>query len=461
LLFNLTVENVQHISKLSLSLDLSKNKLICLVGKNGVGKTTLIRSIRNIAINNTFQETGAPHIFSSESKITYNFDQSNIIFKFSPNPKPGFLDTKQIIGQEIKDNIQVELPIPHGERFNHFRHLSEQDGDIRTKIAIGDYSRPDELIQLLNSIYEDNRFENLKEVSVKRNTYYFILKDESERYYIREDYLSSGEYFVINLYKHIKSRKKLIVIDEIDISLDATAQVNLISQLKSFCEEYSVNIMFTTHSLALMKKVDECGVDIHYMELNKTTNEALIEPKSYNFVKSLMFGFQGYDRYILTEDECLAEYIRYLVQKSDIEVFYKYQVIQIGGATQVVDLKKRNERQRFLSDDKNILTVLDGDQVGKGYLRECTGIVFIPFQSIEIEIYNRYNELGSIIPRVNQPINNKSLSDKSKNLFRQLTKKPYNAEPLMSKEKIYEYLSDIDFDNVETFTNDLLSFLNK
>jgi len=142
-------------------------------------------------------------------------------------------------------------------------------------------------------------------------------------------------------------------------------------------------------------------------------------------------------------------------------VFYKYQVIQIGGATQVVDLKKRNEHQRFLSDDKNILTVLDGDQVDKGYLRECTGIVFIPFQSIEIEIYNRYNELDSIIPRVNQPINNKSLSDKSKNLFRQLTKKPYNAEPLMSKEKIYEYLSDIDYGNVETFTNDLLSFLNK
>ncbi|MFT5298437.1 MAG: ABC-type dipeptide/oligopeptide/nickel transport system ATPase subunit [Colwellia sp.] len=458
MLFNIIVENVQHLSKLELSLDLSKNQLICIVGKNGVGKTTLIRAIRNITKNNTFQETGAPYIFSSESKITYDINNSLINFEF--NPKLGALDTKQLIPQEIKDSIQVELPIPHGERFNHFRLLSEQDEEIRAKIAIGDYSKPDELINLLNNIYKDNRFEKLKEVKIKNNTYYFILKDEDERYYIREDYLSSGEYFVINLYKHIKSRKMLIVIDEIDISLDASAQVNLIDQLKLFCKEYSVNIMFTTHSLALMKKVDACGIDINYMELDKNSNEAIIEPKSYNFVKSLLFGFQGYDRYILTEDECLAHYISYLIQDSGKEVFYKYQIIKIGGASQVIDLKRRNKVQEFLSNDENILSVLDGDQIGERYLKGCTGVTFIPFQSVEIEIYNRYHEKDSIIPRVGQ-IDGKSLSTRSKNLFWRLTKKPYGAEPVMSAENIYKYLSSIAGDGVETLTTDILSFLNK
>ena len=39
----------------------------------------------------------------------------------------------------------------------------------------------------------------------------------------REDYLSSGEYFLIRLYRTIMSSARLIVIDEIDISLDAVA----------------------------------------------------------------------------------------------------------------------------------------------------------------------------------------------------------------------------------------------
>ncbi len=458
MLFNITIENVQHLSKLELTLDLSKNQLICIVGKNGVGKTTLIRAIRNITKNNTFQETGAPYIFSSESKITYDINNTLINFKF--NPKLGSLDTKQLISQEIKDSIQVELPIPHGERFNHFRLLSEQDEEIRAKIAIGDYSKPDELIDFLNNIYKDNRFEKLKQVKIKKNTYYFILKDESERYYIREDYLSSGEYFVINLYKHIKSKKKLIVIDEIDISLDASAQVNLIEQLKLFCEKYSVNIMFTTHSLALMKKVDESGVDINYMELDKTTSNVLIEPRSYNYVKSLLFDFQGYDRYILTEDSRLAHYISYLIQKSGTEIFSKYQIIPVGGATQVVDLKLRNKEQRFLTYDHNVLTVLDGDQLDKGYLAECDGILFIPFQSIELEIYDRYQEEGSKIPRVDR-IDGGTKAKRSKHLFKKLINKPYEAEPLMSEETIYKYLSGIAGDKVEILSGEILSFLNK
>lgn len=131
--------------------------------------------------------------------------------------------------------------------------MSDIDSEFRRNISIKNYSKPDELIFFLSDIYKSNRFDNLKEITVKGVKYYFVLREND--YYIREDYLSSGEHFVINLYKMIQSKSKFIVIDEIDICLDASAQVNLLEELRKFCNRYEVNIIFTTHSLAIMKKL--------------------------------------------------------------------------------------------------------------------------------------------------------------------------------------------------------------
>ncbi|MFU1599985.1 AAA family ATPase [Alteromonas macleodii] len=60
MLLSVEIENVQHIEHCSFEVDLSLNQLQCLVGKNGCGKTTLVRAIRNLSINDTFQQTGAP-----------------------------------------------------------------------------------------------------------------------------------------------------------------------------------------------------------------------------------------------------------------------------------------------------------------------------------------------------------------------------------------------------------------
>ena len=49
------------------TFDLSENKIICITGKNSVGKTTLIRAIKNLTISSTFQETAAPYIFNKNS----------------------------------------------------------------------------------------------------------------------------------------------------------------------------------------------------------------------------------------------------------------------------------------------------------------------------------------------------------------------------------------------------------
>lgn len=452
--FKLQIENIQHVKELIFSIDLSQNKIICLTGKNSVGKTTLIRAIRNLSINNTFQDTAAPYIFRGNSSVNYQIDGTNILFEY--NKKLKTIDTRQSIDDSIRDLVVVELPIPHGERFNHFRKLSSIDSDIRSKIALSEYTTPSELIDFLHQVYRNDRFKDLKQVVIKGEHYYFILKDDDDRFYIREDYLSSGEYFVISLFKHIQKRHKLIVIDEVDISLDASAQVNLIESLRDFCVSHSVNIVITTHSLAIMKqlKPDE----LFYMECNEETGEIEIENRSYNFVKSIMYGFSGNDKYILTEDECLVDYLEYLVKSSSESTFYKYQMIPVAGGSQVIDLMKRNAEQQFLTEKENVISVLDGDQSDKAYHVGLDNVLLLPFPSIEKEIYQRFLGGDKSLPSVS--VDGKTFTKKAKNYFWKITR-VHNQTSEMGKEEIYDYLGGVLATEIEVLQQRLMSFLQQ
>ncbi|MCG7555284.1 AAA family ATPase [Pseudoalteromonas sp. Of11M-6] len=451
----ITINNVQHLARQQVTFDLSENKLTCIAGKNGMGKTTLIRAIKNLSVNNTFQETAAPYIFTSESSISYEIEGVGAI-EFTYNRFLKSIDSKQHIPDRVRSMINVELPIPHGERFNHFRLLADIDEDLRANIAVGTYTRPEELIAFLEKVYGDQRFENLKQVEIKKNIYYFILKDEKERFYIREDYFSSGEYFVINLYKQMLRRKKLIVIDEIDISLDASAQVNLVGLLREYCTQYGINIVFTTHSLALMKTLEKG--ELYYMESTDQGNSVSLSPRSYNFIKSVMYGFIGFDRYILTEDECLEEYMKYLLATDGTHPFFRYQIIHIAGGTQVVDLMDRNEVGKFLSEPDNVIAVLDGDQKGERYVKDNNKVFFLPFASIEKVIYEQYLSEDARLPRV-KSIEGKGESTRAKNVFKKLIR-VHAGKQLMSKEAIYSYLQELNPDGVRLFKQSLIDFLD-
>jgi len=446
LIFEIIIKNVQHISELSYSIDLSKNKLHGIVGKNGVGKTTLIKAINNLQSTDTYQKTASPYIFNENSQITYKFGDDNYEFNF--NEKLNIIDTKQIISSTAKSSIFVELPIPHGKRFSHFQKLGNIDEELRKSIAIESFVEPIELIEFLSNVYDSNRFDSLKEFSFKGEKYYFILKDND--YYIREDYFSSGEYFVVSLYKLIQGRKKCITIDEIDISLDAHAQVNLIHQLREFCEQYEVNIIFTTHSLPLMKTLQDD--ELFYM--SKAEETISVEPKSYHYVKSLLFGFQGWDKYLLTEDEVLLEYIEHILFGSEEPIFYQYKVIHIGGANQVVSLMRRNESEHFLTEEGKVLCVLDGDQRAHRNNLLNDNVVCIPFESIEKDLYQLYLAGSAEIPRLPAEIDLAQGKSPSKALFKELIK-----NKLMSKVEIYHFLELQKPVETEEFKAALLEFL--
>lgn len=440
--FQIDIHNVQAIKRLSLQRDLSQNKIMCVVGRNGIGKTTLIRSIKNLSQSDAFLRTAPSGIFSSDSVITYSLNGERITFTF--DQRIDSLNCKENMSPAIHGLCAAELPIPHGDRFNFFQSISKMDRHIRHQIIREEYDRPRELIDFLSDIYSSDRFQSLVEIKINDRNYYCILLDNGR--YIREDYLSSGEYFLIRLYQTIVSPARLVVVDEIDISLDAVAQVKLLRKLREYCTIYKCNVLFTTHSLAMMRTLNDD--ELYYME--RCDEETRLAQVSYSYVKSLLFAFDGWDRYILTEDRVLASFLETLIRLYFPSLFFKYKVIHVGGASQVVDLLERNRSERFFSEPENVVAVLDGDQRTEK-CAQVDGVYVLPFDNVEKELYKYYQEdnFPCKLPKgmkINGP----------KHLFDSLQKKR-----VMSEEEIYESICDRNKQDLVPLIEVLSGFLTQ
>ena len=315
MIFRVDIHDVQHISNLSLELDLEEHKLTCLVRRNGVGKTTLIRALRNLTQSDTFLHTAQRGIFSDSSRISYWVDEERVTYEFDEHLDS--LNCKQNIPPYFRGICTAELSIPYGSRFNYFQSISRVDQHIRRQIVLRQYRKPQELIGFLSEICSTDKFRDLIETRIGGRSYFSILLENGR--YIREDYFSSGEYFLIDLYRTLTGPAKLIAVDEIDISLDAAAQVQLLEKLREFCSKYQCNVLFTTHSLAMMRMLKE--EELFFMEWQKGTTTLNSVP--YSFVKSLLFGFRGWDRYILTEDRVLRDFLESFIRRCCPNVFFE------------------------------------------------------------------------------------------------------------------------------------------
>jgi ABC-type nitrate/sulfonate/bicarbonate transport system ATPase subunit len=440
MLLKIEVRHVQHVE---LEIDLSKNQLTGIVGKNGVGKTTLIRAIRNLSLADTFIRTASPEIFVPESSITYTIDGKVIEFGYDRALRS--LNSKALVPDTIRRMCVAELPMPHGSRFNFFRTLSDADADIRRQIVLEEYTSPEELIDFLSDIYSSKKFRLLVETRVQDRSYYSILLSANR--YVREDYLSSGEYFLISLYRTIKSGARLIAIDEIDLSLDAAAQVHLLRRLREFCQQYGCNILFTTHSLAMMRTL--ASNELLYMDRQGDAVQFI--PASYHYVRSLLFGFVGWDRYILTEDWVLQEFIQFIIQRYCPNVFYCFKIIYIGGGSQVADLLRRNSQEQFLSDPEQVIGVLDGDQRDTPHARDPQ-IFCLPIDSVEKALFACYNNDADFPHRLPDG----RVPSGSRDLFNAL-----QQTGAMSKAQIYAYLCGRNETSLQTLIAVLGRFLSR
>lgn len=440
-MFRITLRNVQHIALLEFSVDLARHGLLAIVGKNGAGKTTLARAIRNLSHADTFATTAGAGIFRPDSKITYEIEGISREFVF--DPKIGSLNCRQPLPSKWRADFSVELSIPAGDRFNFFKSLSESDLEIRGALALDDFAVPAELIELLQAIYPSSNFANLAEVKVRKALYYCVRQPNGR--YIREDYLSSGEYFLINLYKRIRLRKKLIFVDEIDISLDASAQVRLLVELRKLCITYQSSVVFTTHSLAMIRMLQPGEL----LYLSITNGEAALAPSSFGYVNSVLYGFRGWDRYILTEDDVLKEFLEYLITRYCPDAFHTYLVIYVGGGGNVTDMLDQNAKEHFLAEREHVIAVLDGNQ--RNYRRARRERTYcIPLESVEKALLVEYDKPDFPHRLADDSV----IGDDPKKLFKELSR-----QGVMSRARVYEFLCNRHHAAVQAFSQHLAHLL--
>lgn len=405
--FSVHIQHVQHVVDLHLELDLSQPRLICLVGRNGVGKTTLARAVRTLAHADTFVRTAPGGIFGAQSLIRYALDGKVIEFAYQADL--GLLNCKQRIPPAMRRLCAVELAMPHGERFTYFRTMSDIDRDYRHHIALEQYAVPKDLIAFLQDIYGGTRYGDLFEIRVKGKSYYGRLLKGGR--YVREDYLSSAEYFLINLYRTMRSGASLIVVDEIDISLDAVAQVNLVRKLRELSRRHECSVLFTTNSLAMIRMLDADELRL----IDDDQGRITLVPATYAFINSVLFGFTGWDRYLLVEDDMAMEFVQYFIQRRGILPRQKYKILPVGTATAVCDLLRRNRAAHFLAADDAVAAVIDGDQRGLPHAREPR-VHLLPFDNVEKVLLDDYNS-GAFPVRLSQ-----SRFNNGKMLWNQLVK---------------------------------------
>jgi ABC-type multidrug transport system ATPase subunit len=391
--FQIEIRDVRPVKALTFNLDLDRNAPLCIVGRNGAGKTTLAKAIMNFALADTFSRTSSDGTLRESSSVRYTLGEEPYEFIF--DPCVGSLSTRRPAPESLRSLISVELPIPHGQRFSHFLTLSEADPEIRRAIILESDVRPAALIKFLTRIYGDARFENLREVKFARGSCCFYRVEDGR--YVREDSFSSGEFFLVNLYRKLQSGPKLIFVDEIDISLDSAAQARLVDELRTLCAEFSVNVVFTSHSLALMQTL-RAG-ELLYLEAGVA--QSTLEERSFAFVKSAMFGFKDWDRYILVEDEPAKFVVQYLIDRHCLPAHYSYFIIEVGGAGQVVSLLQRNRVHGFLAPENAVIAILDGDQAATGHANEPSTFC-MPLWSLESAFEAVYDQ-PVFVPRL--PVN--------------------------------------------------------
>nr|WP_315488350.1 AAA family ATPase [uncultured Rhodoferax sp.] len=381
--FRLEVEHVRPIKNLVFEIDLSNHGLRCIAGKNGTGKTTLAKAIMNLAMADTFVRTSSEGVFDANSTIRYKLGDEEYLFTYDPDLRS--ITTRKLVSDLHKAVASVELPAPYGQRFTFFRTLADQDEAIRQAVVLDQYEKPTALIEFLSLIYQDQRFDDLVQVQFRRGVCCCLVKPDKR--YIREDYFSSGEYFLINLFRKVTQGTPFVVIDEIDVSLDASTQARLAQQLRTLCAQHKSTVLFTSHSLALMQTL-EPG-ELYYLDRDEVTGTTTLAPMSFNGVKSMLFQFKGFDRYILTEDDVLKQFLEYTIRRYCSPTFYSFQIICLGGQGYITGLMNKNIQYEFLGPSKDVIGIKDGDQAGQ---KQPKQIYCMPLPNVEKALWNLYRE---------------------------------------------------------------------
>lgn len=185
-----SIRGIKNINDLDMKFEFPDSNIIVITGKNGIGKTTIVKTFHLLSDPNIFAKSSGEDALGSDSIVSFSLEEI-APFGFFYNETLNAFDTKDVLPRE--NTIVSELPIPYGSRFQRFANVAKFDSELKTNIASNNYSSATDLIKFLSNVYVSDKFHKLSATTIQRTEFYFILKDND--YYVREDHFSSGEFF--------------------------------------------------------------------------------------------------------------------------------------------------------------------------------------------------------------------------------------------------------------------------
>jgi energy-coupling factor transporter ATP-binding protein EcfA2 len=252
----ITIKNLKHIK--NLVFEVPPPGVHLLSGANGAGKTSVLACLRRIGHRQAF----AYHFAASQQSTSLdNMEGAEIIY--------------QINDRQVTYAYGGERWVPRPRSENRLLNAFGYPDVIYIGATADRITpRPDDFVprrvnsardpikQAANEILETEKFDALCTINLTSGAgnSAFLLKTSAPRAplrYISERNFSLGELCVIKLIRDLTDcvNNSLVLIDELELALHPRAQINLLSYLERISAEKHLTVIFSTHSVSLLKRV--------------------------------------------------------------------------------------------------------------------------------------------------------------------------------------------------------------
>lgn len=247
--------NLRNIVKLR--FEIPDRGVWLLTASNGAGKTSLLACLRRIGHPNAFPVHFPSSLQStrldnhSSGTVTYEINDESVEYayrgeRWTPRPRSNSqLFDKLGYASVMYIGATAERITPRPEDFD--------TRNVRPASPV--------IIAAANLIFETDKFSMLRTINLTRGTgnEAFVLSlGSSPQTYHSEKHFSLGELCVLKLLRLLKeaSNNSMIIVDELEMALHPRAQVKLLRYLEDQAKAKSLTVIFSTHSVTLLKSID-------------------------------------------------------------------------------------------------------------------------------------------------------------------------------------------------------------
>ena len=350
----------------SLDFEIPNPGVWLLTAGNGAGKTSLLACLRRIKNPIAFPAHFPSSLESdrldnhSNGTVTYILGDKSVEYayrgeRWTPRPRRN---------SSLFDDFPYPSVIYIGATADRITPRPE-DFDTRN---IRSANR--DLKDGANFILETEKFNNLRTINLTRgggNSAFVMDLGGDPKKYHSEKHFSLGELCVLKLIKSLNDSpvNSMVLIDELEMALHPRAQVNLLKHLQDMAKKKNLTIIFSTHSVTLLKSIDRKNIIL--MERGSDGNISIVRGCFPTYAIGGIASDEEAlpDILIYVEDNyakvmVLAFYNKYIAEKINNPALKPtLKVVPIGGFSSVIGFVDR--QVGILPDHVSQMAILDAD----------------------------------------------------------------------------------------------------